>query len=70
MKPYSLIYWAQTDAAVGFKESENDSDLIWLPKSAIEVDGVSHESDFAELIRGEELDVYAPDWLAEDKDLL
>jgi hypothetical protein len=46
------------------------TDIIWLPKSKIEVDGVSCETDFEDLIPGESVDVYIPDWLAMEKGLL
>jgi hypothetical protein len=69
---YSLIFKSQTDKACCFtlKGEGNRTGYIWLPKTQIEVDGVSHESDFESLVHGEELDVYIPDWLAEDKGLL
>ena len=72
MESYSLIFRRQKGKACCFtlKGGTPATDLIWLPKTQIEVDGVSHESDFENLVHGEELDVYIPDWLAEDKGLL
>ena len=69
IESYSLQYVAQTPDGIAFKETE-DSEVIWLPKSQIEVDGVSHELDFDSLIKDEQVDVYIPDWLAESNGLL
>lgn len=69
IESYSLIFMDHTEKAVCFIGGA-DHGFIWLPKSQIEVDGVSHEEDFDNLVRREQVDVYVPDWLAEDKGLL
>ena len=70
IESYSLIYKAQTGPGIGFIQDERNREFIWLPKSQIEVDGVSCEEDFETLIIDERVDVYIPDWLAEKNDLL
>ncbi|MBU2644840.1 hypothetical protein KKI24_09050 [bacterium] len=80
IESFSLVFMGQTEKAikVAFECAVKDADgrrgngfkEIYLPKSQIEVDGVSHESDFDDLVRNEVLDVYIPDWLAEEKGLL
>lgn len=67
IESYNLIYVCHSEKGVKFNVSERS---FWLPKSQIEVDGVSHESDFEELVRHEAVDVYIPDWLAEEKGLI
>ncbi len=64
---YNLEFKYQTDKACCFIHC---GETIWLPKTQIEVDGVSCEQDFETLTPGEDVDVYIPDWLAEDKGLL
>jgi len=69
IESYNLIFMSHKGKAVCFIQ-EGDNEFIWLPKSQIEVDGVSYEEDFDNLVRRERVDVYIPDWLAEDKGLL
>ncbi len=52
IESYSLIYKAQTGPGIGFIQDERNREFIWLPKSQIEVDGVSCEEDFDTLIIG------------------
>ena len=70
VESYNLIFTHQTDKAICCFVGHINSTTIWLPKSQIEVDGVSVESDFDDLVREEELDIYIPDWLAEEKGLI
>lgn len=44
--------------------------ILWLPKSQIEVDRVSHEEDFEMLSSNSLVDVYIPRWLAMEKELI
>jgi hypothetical protein len=67
VESYNLKYAGQTDKALKFFLGDKE---FWLPKSQIEVDGVVVENDFKNLIPFEQVDVYIPDWLAEDKGLL
>lgn len=70
IESYSVIFNYQTDDAICVHVGHLNSTPIWLPKSQIEVDGVSCEADFDMLVFDEQVDVYIPDWLAEDKGLL
>ena len=76
MESYSLRFCFQTEKACFFTFSGDENWMVGngkkiiLPKSQIEVDGVSCEQDFDNLVPGEDLGVYIPDWLAEQKDLL
>lgn len=67
LESYSLNYKGQTEKAIRVEVNGKE---IWLPKSQIEVDGVSCDEDFKELVPDETVDVYIPDWLAEKNDLL
>ena len=67
VESYSLYFVRHKQGGVLLSDG-NES--YWFPKSQIEVDGVSHESDFENLVRGEKYDTYIPDWLAKDKGLL
>ena len=67
IESYSLKYSGQTEKAVRFFLDDKE---FWLPKSQIEVDGVSCDEDFKTLVPSEVVDVYIPDWLAEKNDLL
>ena len=59
---YSLIYTAETEKALGVRQTEDEEDLIWLPKSQIEFDGKEYR-------RGQVITVTIPDWLAEKHNL-
>lgn len=67
IESYQLEFKKQTTP--GILVSDGDEEF-WLPKSEIEIDGISTWSDFETLKFGEEIDVYIPDWLAEDKGLI
>jgi len=70
---YSLIFIRPSKKAIfctykGY-EPTTDSPQICLPKSQIK-DYEGNLYDCEDLVEGEEIDIYLPDWLAEDKDLL
>lgn len=67
MESYTLEFRKQTEQ--GILVSDGDEEF-WIPKSQIEIDGISTWTDFETLKRGEKIDVYIPDWLAEQKGLL
>lgn len=69
IESYSLTYVRHKGGGIFFT-IDGEKKPICFPKSQIEVDGVSHEEDFDSLIRGEQVDVYIPDWLAEQEGLL
>ena len=70
IESYSLVFKLHKGEGCAFSLDEDDEEIFWMPKSQIEVDGVSHEEDFDNLVRGEVVDVYIPDWLAEQEGLL
>lgn len=64
---YTLEFKAKSQQAVLVSDGKNE---FWLPISQIEIDGCQSYSDYDRLKRGESLDIYIPDWLAEKKGLL
>lgn len=76
MESYALRFVFQTEKVCFFTYAGNENWMvrnqqnIILPKSQIEVDGVQCEADFENLVPGEDVDVYVPDWLAANKDLI
>lgn len=52
---------APSGKAWGFKETEDDEDLVWLPKSEIEMEPTKKEGIFT---------VTMPEWLAHEKELI
>ncbi len=67
MESYILIFKHQTVNAILFATAITQ---FWLPKSQIEIDGMSTMEDYETLEPEEELDVYIPDWLAEKHGLI
>lgn len=69
MESYKLTYRRQTEKAILVSLPKHIIQF-WLPKSVIEVDGIMYEEDFDNLEPMEEIEVYIPDWLAEEKELI
>ncbi len=68
VESYSLIYKHHKGGGIAFT-LKGDDKWIWFPKSAL--DKIEdNDLDYETLIRDEQVDVYIPDWLAEDKGLL
>jgi len=67
IESYNVTYKGQTEKAIRVEINNSE---IWLPKSQIEVDGVSCDEDFKTLVPDEEVDCYIPDWLAEKHELI
>ena len=67
MESYTLELVTQSRKAFCF--SFQGGNGFWAPKSQVEIDSVE-PYEYDSLERGEDLDVYLPDWLAEEKGLL
>ena len=67
MELYALEYVTQSRKAFCF--SIKGEQGFWLPKTQIEIDSVE-PYEYDSLEKGEEVDVYVPDWLAEEKGLM
>lgn len=57
----TLIKVRETDRAYGFKETEADEDLVWLPKSMVELEPTKKEGIFV---------VTMPEDVAHEKELI
>jgi hypothetical protein len=60
----SVQYVRQTERAVLILDGVKE---IWLPKSQVNKD---EEPDYDNLIQGDEISLFIPEWLAMDKDLI
>ena len=67
---FSLFFRYHKGGGVSFAINEDDQSFLMFPKSEIEVDGIQCKEDFDNLIRNEELDVYLPMWMAEERGLI
>lgn len=70
---YCLVFIRQTEKAIfctykGYEPTPDSPEMIF-PKSKIKIWEVDEE-EYDTLVKGEELDIEIPDWLAEDKDLI
>ena len=66
---FNLRFKYHKGGGIAFTQGSSGA-MIMLPKSQIEVDGVSHVEDYDDLIPNEEVDVYIPEWLADDKGVI
>lgn len=57
----TLIKVREEDKAVGFKETEAEEELVWLPKSQIEMEPTKKEGIFT---------VTMPEYIAHEKGLI
>ncbi len=68
--PYIFYFKVQTHAAVGVTEDEQlEGELLWFPKSQIEISPFQIEPEMDDLEVGDELEILVPDWLAQAKGL-
>lgn len=57
-----LLYWAvETDKAYGVKDDPSDADMIWLPKSQVDIEGSAALNRNCTFL--------IPEWLAIEKGL-
>lgn len=60
---YDVLFQVETERAIGIKRHDEDTEVIWLPKSVCEFVGLGGCK------RGSVIRVTIPDWLAEKYDM-